>query len=174
MDIIARIAELVAMGVPSDLAGQIAGQEVLKLQTELTAVQEASRKEIQAKTDEQLGVKSFLGKRIANMKGDRPTKYSKAMENGLAVEPANKGLDSNGKAVLWPPQFWLFASQAKPLNFTQAESQTLLSAIEGAGPERFIEALRTIASTDAVKAYNEQRKALETSGEILSRHKQTA
>lgn len=174
MNITARIAELVAMGVPADLAGQIAGQEMLKLQTELTAVQEASRKEIQAKTDEQLGVKSFLGQRIANMKGDRPTKYSKAMSNGLAVEPANKGLDQNGKAVLWPPQFWLFASQAKPLNFTQAEAATLLSAIEGAGPERFLEALRSVGSPEAIKAYNEERKAKEATGEILSRHKQTA
>jgi len=174
MNITARIEELVKMGVPADLAGQIAGQEMLKLQTELTAVQEASRKEIQAKTDEQLGVKVFLGQRIANMKGDRPTKYSKAMGNGIAVEPANKGLDSNGKAVLWPPQFWLFASQAKPLNFTQAESATLLAAIEGAGAERFVELLRSCAGADAVKAYNEQRKALESTGEILSRHKQTA
>jgi hypothetical protein len=105
------------------------------------------------------------------MKGDRPTKYSKAMENGLAVEPANRGLDSNGKAVLWPPQFWLFASQAKPLNFTQAESATLLAVIEGAGVERFIDALKACASPEAIKAYQADRKALETSGEILSRTK---
>jgi len=163
-----RIAELVALGVPAEIAGTIAGNELVKLQTELSKVQEEARKE----AEKSAGITDWNGIRV-RFKPDqvRPSSgYTVAVSTGAAIEPANIGIDSKtGARVLWPPSYWIAAENRTMLNLTQQQAVTLKALVDKVGADKFAESLNLIAGPEALKAYDDRKAALEASGEITSR-----
>ena len=154
-DIQARIEELKALGVPAEIAGQIAGQELLSLQKQVTAEQEKARKE----AEQAAGIVDWHGIRCHFKPGqERPSSgYTVAASNGVAVEPANLGVDSKtGARVLWPPSYWIACKDRTMLSLTQQQSVTLLRLVEAVGADKFAESLKAIAGPDALKAYDDR------------------
>ncbi len=169
-DIAGRIAELVAMGVPAELAGTIAGNELVKLQTELSKVQEEARKT----AEQSAGIVDWNGIKVRFKPGQvRPSSgYTVAVSSGAAIEPANVGVDAKtGANVLWPPSYWIAAEGRTMLSLTQQQCVTLHTMISKVGADKFAASLEMIAGPAALKAYDDEKAAKEASGEITSRNK---
>lgn len=160
-------ASLITNGVPADIATGVAANIFAEQQRIVAeAAAEATRK-----AEESTGVKTWHGLRVKGMKGDRPSeRFTTALSDGVAIEPANKGIDSKtGSPVLWPPMMWLASKDRNLLNLTQAQAVTLYRVVRGMGVEQFVNALSVIGSDDAVKAYEAEKASLVESGEIVGR-----
>lgn len=160
-------ASLITNGVPADIATGVAANIFAEQQRIVAeAAAEATRK-----AEAAAGVKTWHGIRVKGMRGDRPSeRFTVALSDGVAIEPANKGIDSKtGSPVLWPPMMWFASKDRNLLNLTQAQAVTLYRVVRGMGAEQFINALSMIGSDEAVTTYEAERSALEASGEIVGR-----
>lgn len=169
-DITARIAELVALGVPAEIAGTIAGNELVKLQQEVSRVQDEARKA----AEQSAGIVDWNGIKVRFKPGQvRPSSgYTVAVSSGAAIEPANVGVDAKtGARVLWPPSYWIAAEGRTMLSLTQQQCVTLREMITQVGADRFAASLEMIAGPEALKAYDDQKAAKEAAGEITTRNK---
>ncbi len=168
-DIAARIAELTTMNVPADLAARIAANDMLAFQSKVNEIQNGER----AKAMASAGVMDFLGYKVAGMKlGDTMPyrKGCKALENGVAVQPASIGKDSKtGADVLYPPKLWVFVANHKPSYVGQLDCSGLLKAFKGKGVADMMTMLEAIGSDDAVKAYAAEKEQAAKDGKITTR-----
>lgn len=169
-DIASRIAELVAMGVPAEIAGTIAGNELVKLQQEITKAQEEARKT----AEQTAGIVDWNGIKVRFKTGQvRPSSgYTVAVSSGAAIEPANVGVDAKtGANVLWPPLYWIAAEGRTMLSLTQQQCVTLHTMISKVGADKFAASLEMIAGPAALTAYEDEKEQKQQSGEIISRNK---
>ena len=160
-DIQARITELTSMGVPADLAARIAANDMLAFQSKVNEIQTSA------------GVMDFLGYKVAGMKPGDSMPYRKgckALENGVAVQPASLGKDSKtGADVLYPPKLWVFVKDHKPSYVGQLDCKGLLTAFKGMGADKVMEVLESIGSDDALRAYAAEKEQAAKDGKITTR-----
>ncbi len=168
-DIQARIAELTTMGVPADLAARIAANDMLAFQAKVNEIQNEER----AKALASAGVQDFLGYKVAGMKPGDTMPYRKgckALENGVAVQPASIGKDSKtGADVLYPPKLWVFVKDHKPSYVGQLDCSGLLKAFKALGPDQVIQVLESIGGESALTAYASEKEQAAKDGKITSR-----
>jgi hypothetical protein len=168
-DIQARITELTTLGVPADLAARIAANDMLAFQAKVNEIQNEER----AKAMASAGVMDFLGYKIAGMKPGDTMPYRKgckALENGVAVQPASLGKDSRtGADVLYPPKLWIFVKDHKPSYVGQLDCSGLLKAFKALGPDQAMQVLESIGSEDALKAYAAEKDQAAKDGKITTR-----
>jgi hypothetical protein len=168
-DIQVRINELVVMGVPGDIAAKIAANDMLAFQQTLNEIQNEER----AKALASAGVQDFLGYKITGMKPGDSMPYRKgckALENGVAVQPASLGKDSKtGADVLYPPKLWVFVKDHKPSYVGQLDCSGLLKAFRALGAEQVMQVLESIGSETAIAAYASEKEQAAKDGKITAR-----
>jgi len=168
-DIQARITELSTMGVPADLAARIAANDMLAFQQKVNEIQNEER----AKALASAGVMDFLGYKVAGMKPGDTMPYRKgckALENGVAVQPASLGKDSKtGADVLYPPKLWVFVKDHKPSYVGQLDCAGLLKAFKALGADQAMQILESIGSDDALKSYAAEKEQAAKDGKITTR-----
>ena len=170
MTIEARIAELVALGVPANLAGQIAGQEFARKAAELAAVQEAAIAEARKTADSQAGIVDWQGLRLSNFR-ERPSTYCTCHSNGIVAEPAAIGKGANGESAYFPPKVWIARDGNKLVSITQNDAAAILAVIDALGIDRVKTVLESVGSKEAVEAYQTERKNLVSTKAIAGRGK---
>ena len=164
-----RAQELITLGVEIGAAYSKAAAD---FQAEIDAVHAAALAEQKTKTEATMGVREFLGVKVAGMRDTdhMPGYKATAMQTAIAVKPATQGVDSKTKcSTLFPPQLWLFNVGKRPAYLTQSDAVALHSIATKIGPDKLMETLATIGSNEAVKAWQTAKDELIAADKITNR-----
>ncbi len=155
----ARTAELVALGIPADLAAMAAAKAFAD---EMTSLDKA-RSEAQAEARKASGIVDFCGVPCSGMtyldkEGKQQVnpmaKGAKACENGVGIEPAKVG-----DKVYYAPRLWIFAKGRTPWYLTQDEAFQLHAIVAQHGADKLASLLETIGGPAAVAQYKADKAA---------------
>lgn len=153
----------IADGLTPDMAAQIAAKQLGRLQAELSAVQEAARKQ----AEELAGIANWCGIKVVKLGANgRPTSYTIAAENAVAAEPPKLGTDENGAGTFFPGYLWVARNKEKLQNIPQSVCNTIHNMLQ---TEQGIEVLKkatAFASNQGLADYATKRRELIDAGTV--------
>jgi hypothetical protein len=152
---------LIAGGVPADLASQVAAGQIAKIQEELAVAQEAARKT----AEELAGIQDWCGLKVTKLGSNgRPTGYTAAAENGIAAEPAKLGTDQDGAGTFFPGYLWVARKKETLQNIPQSVCNTLHNLLQTPEGIAVLKQATAFASNQGLVDYATKRRELIEAG----------
>lgn len=153
----------IADGLTPDLAAQIAAKQLGRLQAELSAVQEAARKQ----AEELAGIVDWCGLRVQKLGSNgRPTGYTIAAENGIAAEPPKLGTDQDGAGTFFPGYLWIARKKETLQNIPQSVCNTIYNLLQTPEGVEVLKQATAFASNQGLADYAAKRRELIDAGTI--------